>query len=76
VALSNLFGKYLARTAMGEEVAAGPMNSGLPRQFPFHAFRLTGMQAIVQWYRFLDRNEMRRERKNRRRHHSDVQIDS
>jgi glycine/D-amino acid oxidase-like deaminating enzyme len=63
VALSNLFGKYLARMARGEEVDLGPMSRSAFGSVPFHAFRVLGMQIMASWYRYQDAKAIAAERR-------------
>ena len=62
VALSNMLGKLLAQLIRGEPVDAGPMSDNVFNPVPFHAFRVTGMQIVAAWYRYLDHRAIRAER--------------
>ncbi|GAB2908526.1 FAD-binding oxidoreductase [Paralcaligenes sp. KSB-10] len=57
VALTNLFGKLLARMVQGEAIAAGPLNSARFEPIPFHRWRIPGMQAVAGYYWLLDKLE-------------------
>lgn len=61
VALANLMGKYLAQLAQGAEIDLGPMSSAAFRPYPFHAFRILGMQIVASWYRYQDAKAIRSE---------------
>ncbi|GGF50106.1 oxidoreductase [Azorhizobium oxalatiphilum] len=62
VALSNMLGKLLVPLVRCETVDAGPMSSNPFLRYPFHAFRITGMQIVAGWYRYLDAKALRAER--------------
>jgi gamma-glutamylputrescine oxidase len=62
VALSNMLGKFLAGLVRGEPVDAGPMSDNAFNPVPLHAFRVTGMQIVAAWYRYLDAKALRAER--------------
>lgn len=61
VALANLLGKYLAKLARGEAIDLGPMSADPFRPYPFHAFRILGMQIVASWYRYQDAKAIRDE---------------
>lgn len=54
VALTNLFGKLVARMVQGGEVDAGPMNHNRFAPIPFHGLRVPVMQMVAGWYKLLD----------------------
>ena len=57
VALANLLGKYAAALAAGENIQLGPMTDNPFAKFPFHAFRMLGMQLVAGWWRYLDNRD-------------------
>lgn len=61
VALANLLGKYLAQLAQGATIDLGPMSGAAFRPYPFHAFRILGMQIVASWYRHQDAKAIRAE---------------
>jgi glycine/D-amino acid oxidase-like deaminating enzyme len=54
VALSHLFGKYLARLAQDQAIDLGPMSASVFRPFPFHGFRIPVMKLAANYYRLRD----------------------
>lgn len=55
VALTNLLGKHLARYALGERTALGPMSEPAFRPIPMHGLRIPAMNVVASYYKLRDR---------------------
>ncbi len=60
VVLSHLLGRYAARLACDEAVAAGPMGESGFRRWPFHRARIPFMQLTAWLYMQRDRQDIAR----------------
>lgn len=54
VVLANLLGKHLARYAMGERPALGPMSDGRFSRIPFSGLRIPIMNTVAAYYKLRD----------------------
>ncbi|MEP7328739.1 MAG: FAD-binding oxidoreductase [Betaproteobacteria bacterium] len=55
VALTTLLGKHIARYALGERSALGPMSEPAFRPIPMHGLRIPAMNVVASYYKLRDR---------------------
>ncbi|MEP7207312.1 MAG: FAD-binding oxidoreductase [Casimicrobiaceae bacterium] len=55
VALTNLLGKHIARYALGQRAALGPMSEPAFLPIPMHGLRIPAMNVVASYYKLRDR---------------------